>query len=115
MSPDGKMVAFVPIVAGRRQIWIRLLAGGAPLQLTRDDADHMYPRWAPDSNTLIYFTPPATRLGGRHALGDRCAWRMAADDHHRHCVGGDISHDGQRIALLQPAEGDQLALIVASQ
>ena len=60
VSPDGKMVAFVAIVAGRRQIWIRLLAGGALLQLTRDEADHMHPRWAPDSSTLIYFTPAAT-------------------------------------------------------
>jgi hypothetical protein len=31
MSPDGKMVAFVAIVGGTCQIWIRLLAGGAAL------------------------------------------------------------------------------------
>jgi serine/threonine protein kinase len=36
LSPDGKMVAFVSLVGGRRHIWIRLLAGGSPLQLTRD-------------------------------------------------------------------------------
>ena len=27
LSPDGKMVAFVTLINGRRQIWIRLLAG----------------------------------------------------------------------------------------
>src|SRR5262245_37731493 len=44
ISPDGKMVDFVSIVAGRRQIWIRLLAGGGLLQLTRVEVDHLHPR-----------------------------------------------------------------------
>ena len=56
VSPDGKTVAFVAPANGRQQIWVRLLAGGAPLQVTRDDADHEHPRWAPDSNSLIYVT-----------------------------------------------------------
>ena len=37
ISPDGKTVAFVARAGGKRQIWVRLLAGGAPLQITRDD------------------------------------------------------------------------------
>ena len=57
ISPDGKTVAFVVPVNGRKQIWIRLLAGGSPLQLTHDDTDHEHPRWTPDSSSLIYFTP----------------------------------------------------------
>ena len=113
VSPDGKMVAFVAIVGGRRQIWIRLLAGGALLQLTRDEADHMHPRWAPDSNTLIYFIPATTEgedgtLWEISALG---GWprRIVATS-----VAGDISHDGQRIAVLQPADG-HLALVVTAR
>ena len=35
MSPDGKMVAFVVLIGGKRQIFVSLLAGGAQLQLTR--------------------------------------------------------------------------------
>ena len=35
ISPDGKMVAFVAAVDGRQQVWIRLLTGGAPLQVTQ--------------------------------------------------------------------------------
>ena len=50
------------LIGGRQQLWIRLLAGGTLLQLTRDDADHLFPRWAPDSNTLIYYTPAAKQL-----------------------------------------------------
>ena len=40
VSPDGRMIAFVAMVAGKRQIWIRLLAGGAVLQLTRRCGSH---------------------------------------------------------------------------
>ena len=103
VSPDGKMVAFVAIVAGRRQIWIRLLAGGAVLQLTRDDADHMHPRWAPDSNTLIYFTPATTEGedGTLWEIGALGGWprRIVAASRRRR-------HQPRRsaIALLQPSD-----------
>ncbi len=43
----------------------------------------MHPRWAPDSSTLIYFTPGQTRVGRWHALGDQCARRVAATHHQR--------------------------------
>jgi len=52
ISPDGKSVAFVAAVGDKQQIWI----GGA---ITKDDADHFGPRWAPDSNSLIYFASGA--------------------------------------------------------
>ena len=51
------MVAFVSFVDGKRQIWIRLLAGGAPLQVTHDAVHHQHPRWSPDSSALLYYTP----------------------------------------------------------
>jgi eukaryotic-like serine/threonine-protein kinase len=113
ISPDGKMVAFVSIVAGWRQIWVRLLAGGDLLQLTRDEMDHRHPRWAPDSSTLIYFTPPASESedGMIWEIGALGGWPRQIVNA---TVAGDISHDGQRIALLQPAES-QLALVVASR
>ena len=113
VSPDGKMVAFVTMVDGIRQIWIRMLAGGGVLQLTRDRVDHMHPRWAPDSSTLIYYTPPPveTEDGTIWEIGALGGWPrkiIAATG------AGDISHDGRRIALLQ-AEGDQLKLVVAAR
>jgi serine/threonine protein kinase len=52
-SPDGKTVAFIAAADGRRQVWVRLLAGGAPLQVTHDDVDHEHPRWTPDSSSLV--------------------------------------------------------------
>jgi serine/threonine protein kinase len=104
ISPDGKMVAFVAPVNSRQQVWIRLLTGGAPLQITRDEFDHVSPRWAPDSSSLIYYTPPTTP-GEEGAL-----WEVSAlGGLPRPIVGafggGDISHDGRRIALPRADEG----------
>jgi serine/threonine protein kinase/WD40 repeat protein len=112
ISPDGKMVAFVAVVGGKRQIWIRLLAGGALLQVTRDDADHEQPRWAQDSSTLLYYTPSGRRdkpgtVWEVSALG---GWpRRVAEA----LDGGDISHDGKRIALFQLVDGQRALMTVA--
>ena len=47
ISPDGKSVAFTAGLGGKRQLFVRLVAGGAPLQITRDPADHEYPAGRP--------------------------------------------------------------------
>jgi len=112
ISPDGKTVAFVAPVKGRKQIWVRLLAGGSPLQLTQDDTDHETPRWTPDSSSLIYFTPnPSPTEPGTiwevSALGG-VARKIASA-----MSGGDVSHDGRRIAIFQ-LRGSDLALIAIS-
>jgi Tol biopolymer transport system component len=113
ISPDGKTVAFVARAGGKRQIWVRLLAGGAPLQITRDDGDHEQPRWAPDSSSLIYFVPSATP--GEHGT----IWEIAALGGEPRRVatalsGGDLSHDSRRIALFR-FEGAQIALVVVTR
>ncbi len=57
ISPDGRSVAFTAGVAGKRQVFVRLIAGGAPLQITHDTVDHEFPRWSPDSSSILYFSP----------------------------------------------------------
>jgi eukaryotic-like serine/threonine-protein kinase len=57
ISPDGKSVAFTAGVGGKRQVFVQLIAGGAPLQITRDTVDHESPRWSPDSSSILYFSP----------------------------------------------------------
>ena len=113
LSPDGKMLAFVSLVAGRRQIWIRLLAGGVPLQITHGDADHEQPRWTPDSSAIVYYSPSA--IPGVNGT----VWEVAAlGGAPRPIVSangpGDISHDGQRIAVFQFLNG-RMELIVAAR
>jgi serine/threonine protein kinase/Tol biopolymer transport system component len=57
ISPEGRSVAFTAGVAGKRQVFVRLIAGGAPLQITHDTVDHEFPRWSPDSSSILYFSP----------------------------------------------------------
>src|SRR5712664_2135723 len=57
ISPDGRSVAFTAGVGGKRQLFVQLSAGGAPLQITRDPVDHECPRWSPDSSSILYFSP----------------------------------------------------------
>ena len=59
MAPDLKSVAFTARVDGVRQIFVRLLAGGTPLQITKDAIDHQPPRWSRDASSLVYFSPAA--------------------------------------------------------
>jgi serine/threonine protein kinase len=56
-SPDGRSVAFTAGVGRTRQLFVQLIAGGPPLQLTSDPADHECPRWSPDSSSILYFSP----------------------------------------------------------
>ncbi len=100
LSPDGRSVAFVASANGHRQIWVRLLAGGASLQLTRDAIDHLQPRWTLDSAAIVYFTASA---GG---AGEGTLWEVPAlGGAARRIVtatsGGDLSHDGKRLAVFQ--------------
>ena len=109
ISPDGRSVAFVSDSTGSRQIWIRLLAGGVPFQLTHDAVDHFSPRWSPDSASLFYYTPPA---GGSH---EATVWEISA-------LGGtprrltaslsevDPSHDGKSLAFFRLGAG-QIELV----
>jgi eukaryotic-like serine/threonine-protein kinase len=112
ISPDGKTVAFVATVNGKQQVWIRLLTGGAPLQVTRDDFDHLYPRWSPDSSSLIYYTPPDTP-GEEGALWEVSALGGLPRPIVSSLGGGDISHDGRRIALLRADQGHVVLITVA--
>jgi len=112
LSPDGKMVAFVALVGGRRQIWIRFLSGGAPLQVTHDPIDHERPRWAADSSALFYYARPTAGGAGAiweiGALGGP-ARRIAASQ--SDC---DVSHDGGTLALFQ-SSSDTIDLIAVSR
>lgn len=109
ISPDSRSVAFVGDSTGSRQIWIRLLAGGVPFQLTHDAVDHFAPRWSPDSASLFYYTPPAE---GSH---EATVWEISS-------LGGtprrltsslsevDPSHDGKSLAFFRLGAG-QIELV----
>src|SRR5207247_2065499 len=75
-----------------------------PLQVTRDAASHLYPRWSDDSASIVYYQPPADgeaegAIWEVPALGGG-ARRLASS------IGGaDISHDGKRLVFPRVANG----------
>jgi len=60
LAPDGTMIAYS---AGQmitdRQIYLRLLKGGDPIQLTHDTGDASAPAWSPDGSTIAYVNAQA--------------------------------------------------------
>jgi Tol biopolymer transport system component len=111
LSPDGKSVAFTADVGGRRQVWVRLLSGGTPLQVTRDDADHQYPRWSADSASLIYFSP-SQEPDGEGKIWQIPALGGTAQPLVSSLGGADLSHDGKHMAYFHSNQG-KLELAVA--
>jgi eukaryotic-like serine/threonine-protein kinase len=112
-SPDGKSVAFVSDSTGSRQIWVRLLAGGPPLQLTRNAGDHLEPRWSQDSTAIIYYTPPPEgdaqgTLWEISALGG--APRQLASA----LSSADVSHDGKRLTFFR-LNGRNIELVASDR
>ena len=112
ISPDGKMVAFVASTGGRRQIWIQLLSGGVPLQVTRDDIDHSQPRWSPDSSSLLYHTESET-YGEEGMLWEVPALGGVPRPIISALGGGDVSHDGRHVAVVRSHQGQIVLLVVA--
>jgi len=113
ISPDGKSVAFVADKGGSRQIWVRLISGGPPLQVTQDNGEHLYPRWSQDSGSLLYFSPPPHgQLQGTlwevSALGGTPR-RLASS-----ISGCDTSHDGKRLAFFR-LQDSQVQLVVSDR
>jgi Tol biopolymer transport system component len=104
VSPDGKDIAFVAPVEGRRQIWFRRLTGGQNLQVTHEDVDHDYPRWTHDSSAIVYFTP-AVKEGDHGTLWSIPATGGAPTKLAPAITGADVSHDDLRIATFQRTAG----------
>jgi serine/threonine protein kinase/Tol biopolymer transport system component len=111
VSPDGKEVAFVRAVNGRRQIWWRREGGGgSPQQITTDDKDHLYPRWLPDSTTIVYFTPPSSEGDSGSIMtipiGANQPRFVAAA-----MTGADVSKDNRIAAFQKTPDGVTLSIL----
>ena len=54
ISPDGTRVAYSSEQNENIDIWIQELSGGAPTRLTFATTEEEFPRWSPDSRTMIF-------------------------------------------------------------
>ena len=89
------------------------MAGGTPLQITKDAADHQLPRWTRDSSAIIYFSPAAPgetqgTIWEISALGGTP--RRVIDS----VGGGDIDASG-RIACFRVSGGQIELVTIAPQ
>jgi serine/threonine protein kinase len=113
LSPDGRSVAFTSDSSGHRQIWVKLIGGGPPLQITHDASDHLYPRWSRDSASILYFSPP------RQGEDQGALWELPALGGEPRRLAGSlsdcgISYDGQKLAFFQLNQG-QVQLVVTDR
>lgn len=113
VSPDGKIMAFVMSVNGRRQVWGRLLAEGAPFPITtREDADHDDPRWAGD-NKLVY----CVKAEGEEESGSLWTTYVPTSSKPRFTTvltdgESDVSHSGETIATFRLIDGIPALVLV---
>ncbi len=58
LSPDGKFLAYAASRAGDLKIYVRQVAGGAPVALTESfPGVHTAPAWSPDGTNLLFASP----------------------------------------------------------
>lgn len=54
LSPDGKDMIYIMVIAGKEQLMRRAVDGSYVRQLTHDDADHEDPAWSPDGRRVAF-------------------------------------------------------------
>lgn len=96
ISADGRLLAFASDRAGlgNLDIWVRQLAGGEPIQITRDPADEYDPAFSPDGTKIAF---RSDREGGgiyvTSALGGEDLRMIVPEGH-----SPRFSPDGSQIA-----------------
>ncbi len=112
ISPDGRTVAFISGEAGALDVWIVVLSGGEPRQLTTNtnplDEPRWTPRWSPDGEWIAHVS---SRSGERN---NDDLWLVSSDgNEHRQLTSGLMvntdghwSPDGRSLAVVGNTESE---------
>jgi Tol biopolymer transport system component len=111
ISPDGKTVSFTADTGPNRQLWVRLIAGGTPLRITTDAAEHLYPRWTRDSASIVYYTAPLEGQA-QGALWEISALGGTPRQLAHSLSGADVSHDGKYLAFFRLNNKERVEFVV---
>jgi serine/threonine protein kinase/Tol biopolymer transport system component len=106
-SPDGTRIAFISDVDGVPQVWVKTLAGGDPVQVTRGAQAAGHPRWAPKGDHILYelLSPPNTPQG--YPTGDLWLVSPESGDSRKLITDGinpNVSWNGERLVFERGAE-----------
>jgi eukaryotic-like serine/threonine-protein kinase len=118
-SPDGQWLAYASLDTGRYEVYVRRFPGpGQKQQISSDGGAH--PRWTADGRELVYWAVPrgieavsfeATgstfRLGPRRTLVQPAVLSLIDAKTHY-----DITRDGKRLLVRQPAGPQEAGLSV---
>jgi Tol biopolymer transport system component/predicted Ser/Thr protein kinase len=97
-SPDEKMIAYSSIEAGTRDIWIKQIDGGRPIQVTSGQNDWS-PIWSPDGQKIAFASERGNSVGiwTIPMLGGRPDLLKRMEDRRETPLLKLWSKDGQRI------------------
>ncbi len=102
-SPDGRSIAYMKVVGGHAQIFVRSLDADSPVQLTHVTDDARRPFWWPDSSRIGFLTPFSAEVwsvgsaGGEPGMVQKARARAAA-----------LSLDGKTLATWRVTTGENV-------
>jgi serine/threonine protein kinase/Tol biopolymer transport system component len=80
-SPDGRMVAYAATKGAATEIWVKPIAGGDSIQVTKNGFYNQYPVWSPNGQDVAFFSSRGNNRG---------IWRASFTGGEQVKIAGDI-------------------------
>jgi Tol biopolymer transport system component/DNA-binding winged helix-turn-helix (wHTH) protein len=106
LSPDGRIVAFIPSIESSCEIFTVPLSGGTPQRVVKDEDTCDSLMWTPDGRSIVISSERSTQPS---------LWRVSSTggEMQRETLFpalGSFSKDGRRLVYSEPTTGEPLAI-----